>query len=93
MLKPLGKLITVASPVPEEMKREYGDRVVFFLVEVTAARLDLLSEMFDKGQLRAEVGTVLPLEDARKAHGMLAGAPHQRGKSCWRSHPKLATLC
>jgi hypothetical protein len=27
-----------------------------------------------------EVGTVLPLEQARVAHDMLAGAPHKRGK-------------
>lgn len=80
VLKPAGKLITVASPPPEEMKREYGERVVFFLVEVTTTRLDMLRDMFDQGKLRAEVGTVLPLEEARKAHEMLAGAPHKRGK-------------
>jgi NADPH:quinone reductase-like Zn-dependent oxidoreductase len=27
-----------------------------------------------------QVGTVLPLADARTAHEMLAGAPHRRGK-------------
>jgi len=30
--------------------------------------------------LTVEVGTVLPLDEARTAHEMLAGAPHKRGK-------------
>jgi NADPH:quinone reductase-like Zn-dependent oxidoreductase len=36
--------------------------------------------MFDAGKLKTDVGTVLPLSQARKAHEMLAGAPHARGK-------------
>ena len=34
----------------------------------------------DSGKLVTHVGTVLPLEDARIAHEMLAGRPHRRGK-------------
>ena len=36
--------------------------------------------MLDSRKLVAEVGTVLPLEEVRRAHEMLAGAPHKRGK-------------
>jgi NADPH:quinone reductase-like Zn-dependent oxidoreductase len=36
--------------------------------------------LFDSGKLVTHVGTVLPLEDARIAHEMLAGRPHRRGK-------------
>jgi NADPH:quinone reductase-like Zn-dependent oxidoreductase len=36
--------------------------------------------MFNHGKLTPHVGTVLPLEQVRKAHEMLAGAPHQPGK-------------
>jgi len=32
------------------------------------------------GKLTAEVGTVLPLEEAQSAHEILAGAPLKRGK-------------
>ncbi|MGA3043302.1 MAG: NADP-dependent oxidoreductase [Bryobacteraceae bacterium] len=55
-------------------------RAVFFLVEVTTERLDKLADMFNHGKLTPHVGTVLPLEQVRKAHEMLAGAPHQPGK-------------
>ncbi len=53
---------------------------LFFLVEVTTARLDKITSLFDQGKLAARVGAVLPLEQARKAHEMLGGAPHKSGK-------------
>jgi NADPH:quinone reductase-like Zn-dependent oxidoreductase len=49
-------------------------------VEVTTARLEKITDWFDRGQLTARVGTVLPLAQTRKAHEMLGGAPHSRGK-------------
>jgi NADPH:quinone reductase-like Zn-dependent oxidoreductase len=49
-------------------------------VDVTTARLNKIAELFDSGKLVADVGTVLPLEEARTAHQMLEGAPHKRGK-------------
>ena len=55
-------------------------RAVFFYVEVTTARLNKITELFDRGTLVTDVGTVLPLEGARVAHEMLDGAPHERGK-------------
>ena len=57
-----------------------GVRTVFFYVEVTTARLNTISALFDRGELAPQVGTVLPLEDVRTAHQMLGGAPHRRGK-------------
>jgi len=39
-----------------------------------------ITELFDSGKLLTDVGTVLPLEQARVAHEMLEGAPHKRGK-------------
>ncbi|HTQ97283.1 MAG TPA: zinc-binding dehydrogenase [Candidatus Acidoferrum sp.] len=57
-----------------------GVRTAFFLVEVTTARLKKISELFAQGKLKAEVGSVLPLADVVRAHEMLAGAPHKRGK-------------
>lgn len=69
VLKRGGVLVSVVSdPMPEELAHQAGVRAVF------------LSELFDSKQLLSEVGTVLPLEDARLAHEMLAGAPHARGK-------------
>ena len=49
-------------------------------MDVTTAGLNKIAELFDAGKLVADVGTVLPLEEARIAHEMLGGAPHKRGK-------------
>jgi NADPH:quinone reductase-like Zn-dependent oxidoreductase len=80
VLKPGGILVTVVSPKPDELIRHNPGRIVFFLAEVTTTRLNVLSELFDAGKLRAQLGSVLPLAEARQAHEMLAGAPHKRGK-------------
>src|SRR5580700_7333072 len=80
VLKPGGILVSVVSPVPEATQERYGVRAAFFYVEVTTARLNQITELFDRGKLVTDVGTVLPLEEARVAHEMLGGAPHKRGK-------------
>ncbi len=76
VLKPGGILVSSVSPPPQSA----GFRSVFLLVDVTATRLDTLARLLDSRKLIPEVGTVLPLEEARMAHEMLAGAPHKRGK-------------
>ena len=80
VLKPGGILVSAVSPVPEATQKRYGIRAAFFYVDVTTARLNKITELFDSGKLVTDVGTVLPLEEARVAHEMLAGAPHKRGK-------------
>ena len=79
-LKPGGILVSVVSPVPETTQKRYGIRAAYFYVDVTTARLNKITELFDSGKLVPNVGTVLPLEEARIAHEMLGGAPHKRGK-------------
>jgi NADPH:quinone reductase-like Zn-dependent oxidoreductase len=80
VLKPGGILVSVVSPVPETMQKRYGVRAVYFYVDVTTARLNKIAELFDSRKLVTDVGTVLPLEEARVAHEMLGGAQHKRGK-------------
>ena len=80
VLKPGGILVSVVSPVPETTQKHYGVRAAYFYVDVTTARLNKITELFDSGKLVTHVGTVLPLEDAHIAHEMLAGRPHRRGK-------------
>jgi NADPH:quinone reductase-like Zn-dependent oxidoreductase len=80
VLKPGGILVSSVSPVPEATQKRYGIRAAFFYVDVTTARLNAITELFDSGKLVTDVGTVLPLEEARVAHEMLGGAPHKRGK-------------
>jgi len=73
-----GMLVSAVS----ELKQSAGSNVrgVFFLVEVTTARLNTLAELFDSGRLKANVGAVVPLSEVRLSHEMLDGAPHPRGK-------------
>ena len=80
VLKRGGSLVTVVSPQPQEAKRPNDVRIAFFIVEVTTARLDRLTALFDSYALKPQVGSLLSLEGARMAHEMLAGAPHDRGK-------------
>ena len=80
LLKPGGILVSVVSRVPEPTQKHYGIRAAYFYVDVTTSRLNKITELFDSGKLVTNVGTVLPLEEARIAHEMLGGAPHKRGK-------------
>jgi hypothetical protein len=71
---------------PHEHPRSLGAalagaaRSVFFYAEVSTERLNRISRLFYSGELTPRVGTLLPLNDVRTAHEMLAGAPHKRGK-------------
>ena len=80
VLKPGGILVSSVSPVPEATQERYGIRAAFFYVDVTTDRLNKITNLFDSGKLVTDVGTVLPLAEARVAHEMLGGAPHKRGK-------------
>jgi NADPH:quinone reductase-like Zn-dependent oxidoreductase len=77
-LKSGGVLVSVVStkPLPERT----GVRSVFFYADVTTGRLGVLTKFFEDRKLCVRVGSVLPLNDARRAHYMLAGAPHKPGK-------------
>ena len=73
-LKPGGKLVTSVSTQP------LPAGAIFFYAEVTTARLQMLTPLFEAGRITARVGSVLPLSEARQAQGMIAGAPHKSGK-------------
>jgi NADPH:quinone reductase-like Zn-dependent oxidoreductase len=77
LIKPGGILV---SAVSQPAGHPEGIRAVFFLVEVTTPRLERISSFFDGGKLVPQVGSVLPLQQVRTAHEMLAGASHKRGK-------------
>lgn len=80
VLKPDGILVSVVAPPNPKDPPATGAKAVFFFVEVTTARLNIISELFESRKIFPQVGTVVALEDARRAHEMLAGAPHPRGK-------------
>jgi NADPH:quinone reductase-like Zn-dependent oxidoreductase len=78
VLKPGGILVTVVSTAFVPPRADV--RSAFFYAEVTTARLNAISGLLDGGTVIPQVGSVLPLEQVRTAHEMLAGAPHRRGK-------------
>lgn len=80
VLRPGGILVSIVSAVPEPIQKQFGIRAAYFYVDVSTTRLKRITDLFDSGKLVTEVGTVLPLEEARTAHEMLGGARHKRGK-------------
>src|SRR4051812_39815880 len=80
VLKPDGILVSVVSPIPDAAQKRYGVRAAYFYVDVTTARLNKISELFDTGKLATNVGTVLLLDQHSTAYEMLGGEPHKRGK-------------
>ena len=73
-LKPGGKLVTSVSAQP------LPAGAIFFYAEVTTARLQTITTLFDAGRIKARLGSVLPLSEARQAQRMLGGATHKPGK-------------
>jgi len=83
-VKPGGRLVFVVST---QLPQREPVQSILFYAEVTSARLRTVTDLFEKGKIRARVGSVLPLAQARSAHQMLAGAPHQSGKIVLRLLP------
>ena len=80
VLKRGGILVSSAAVPSQDKAAQYGIRAVFFLVQVTRSRLQDVAALIDSGKLKTEVGEVLWLDEARRGHEMLEGAPHRRGK-------------
>jgi NADPH:quinone reductase-like Zn-dependent oxidoreductase len=80
-LRPGGLLVPITGGGPsiaaEAAAR--GRRATSLLVEPDARGLEALAALVDAGQLRVEIDTVLPLEEAAKAHE-ISQAGHARGK-------------
>ncbi|MET4745522.1 NADPH:quinone reductase-like Zn-dependent oxidoreductase [Bradyrhizobium japonicum] len=73
VLREGGKLISTVSEPDQRLAADRKVGAEFFLVAVTTERLNRISELIDRGELKPEVAAVLPLTDARKAHMMLEG--------------------
>jgi NADPH:quinone reductase-like Zn-dependent oxidoreductase len=81
VLRSGGILVSAVSKPDQEVATRHGVRALFFLVNVTTAHLTQIAAMINAGDLAVNVGTVLPLADARVAHEMLEGSRSRpRGK-------------
>lgn len=71
VLRPGGHLVTLPDPggLPDAgLARERGIHTGWTVVEPDRLGLLEIARLVDEGRLRAEIDTVLPLEDAAKAH-------------------------
>ncbi|AZM55673.1 NADPH:quinone reductase [Streptomyces sp. WAC 01529] len=71
VLRPGGHLVTLPDPggLPDAgLARERGVHAGWTIVEPDRLGLLEIARLVDEGKLRAEIDTVLPLEDAAKAH-------------------------
>ena len=81
VIKPGGVLVSSVSQPSEDRAKTCGVRVSFFIVDVPRFELERIAKLIDDGILKTNLGIVLNLDDARKAHEMLANTvPHPRGK-------------
>ncbi|MER7001849.1 NADP-dependent oxidoreductase [Dactylosporangium sp. NPDC000555] len=70
-LRPGGIVVSLASPAEAALTpvaRAQGKRAVFMVVEADQAGMRAVADLVERGLLRATLDTVLPLEDAAKAH-------------------------
>ena len=70
-------MFIVLQGAPTQLERGISGEP--FAARVTRPRLEALRHLVDAGQLRAQIGAILPLEQAREALARIAGR-HTRGK-------------
>jgi NADPH:quinone reductase-like Zn-dependent oxidoreductase len=80
VMRPGGVLVSSAARPDPALAATHAVEARFFLVAVTTGVLTALGSLMSRGELRVQVGEVVPLADARRAHDMLAGRPHRLGK-------------
>jgi NADPH:quinone reductase-like Zn-dependent oxidoreductase len=80
-VKPGGAFVTAVPRPPVEEAGRRNVRASFMLVRVETPYLDELTARFEDGRIKPQVGTILPLSEARSAHEMLEGTrPGRPGK-------------
>ncbi|MBO2447028.1 NADP-dependent oxidoreductase [Actinomadura barringtoniae] len=70
-----GIVVSLASPAEKalgEVAREAGRRATFMVVEADQAGMRAVADLAADGRLRAQIDTVLPLEEVAKAHEIVA---------------------
>lgn len=72
-LRPGGRLVSILpldDTFPAEQAREARIRAGFMLVEPDRSGLQAVADLVNSGKLRVLIDTVVPLEDAAKAHAL-----------------------
>jgi NADPH:quinone reductase-like Zn-dependent oxidoreductase len=79
VLRPGGRLVSVAEELPSDTTDVRGISAVYFVVEPNREQLVELARLADRGQLRPTIDKVFPLVDARAAFERSLG-DHGAGK-------------
>ena len=79
LLRPGGRLVSVAEAPPQRAATERGITARYFVVEPNREQLVELARLIDGGELRPLVGEVFALADAREAFQRSLGS-HRPGK-------------
>lgn len=79
VLKKNGFLVSICSTPSPETAAAYGVRCKWILADPNGAQLAEIAELVDAGHVRPTIATVLPLQEAAKAHELSQGG-HTRGK-------------
>jgi NADPH:quinone reductase-like Zn-dependent oxidoreductase len=87
LLKPGGILVTLVSPIPEDLPTTHGVRAVRIITRPDGSELAAIGKLIDEGHVHPAVTTVLPLTEARKAQEMSEGH-HVSGKIVLRVAPE-----
>jgi NADPH:quinone reductase-like Zn-dependent oxidoreductase len=81
VMKRGGVLASAVSAPDASLAAQYGVKAGFFLVAVNTADLTRIAALLDADCLQTNVGAILPLAGARRAHEMLEGTRSRpRGK-------------
>lgn len=79
VLKPGGFLVTTVANIPDDEPEKRGVRAKRVATQSNGKELAQIAAIIDERKIKPVVTTILPLEDARKAHEM-SETLHTRGK-------------
>lgn len=81
VLKPKGKLVSIAAPPNEEEAKQYDVEAGFLWLDPQGAQLQKLADMYEAGELKAIVGETFGFSEEllQEAHA-LSETHHARGK-------------
>jgi NADPH:quinone reductase-like Zn-dependent oxidoreductase len=80
LVRPGGRLVTLAQPPDQSMAERHGIQGIFFIVASDPDELRRIADLAEQGELRPVIARTLPLADASIAYGP-PPAPRPPGKT------------
>lgn len=68
-----GRLVSTASPIPEDVAEKYFVMGTFMFIQQSAKELKVITRMINDGQIKTDVAAVYPLKEAAKAWDSMLG--------------------